>query len=118
MKYKRSERVSALVLQELATIIEKGVRDPDIGFVTLTSVHVTDDLRTARVYVVPRGTDEERKRTMEALTGAVPRLRKELGHNLELKYVPTLQFYPDQSFEHAENIDRLIDQIHEEEQGR
>ena len=118
MKYKRSERVSALVLQELAIIIEKGVRDPDIGFVTLTSVHVTDDLRSARVYVVPRGTDEEKERTMKALDNAVPRLRKELGHNLDLKYVPTLEFHPDRSFEHAENIDRLIDQIHEEEQDR
>ncbi|MBN1826722.1 MAG: 30S ribosome-binding factor RbfA [Candidatus Eisenbacteria bacterium] len=116
MKYKRSERVSALVLHELADIIERGLRDPDIGFVTLTRVVVSDDLRNAKVFVVTRGEDDVREKTLRGLERAVPHFRRELGSRLELRYVPQLRFYPDPSFDHAESIQRLLERIHREEE--
>jgi len=115
MKYKRSERVSALILRELADMVERGLRDPDIGFVTLTRVEVSDDLRIAKVYVVARGEEAEKKKTLQALERAVPHFRRELGSNLDLKYVPELRVFPDSSFDHADEVQRLLDRIHREE---
>ena len=116
MKYKRSERVSALILRELADLIERGLKDPEIGFVTLTRVEVSDDLRVAKVFVVARGGDEEKQKTLRGLERAVPYFRHELGSHLDLKYVPELRVYPDTSFDHADEVQRLLDRIHREEE--
>jgi ribosome-binding factor A len=115
VKYKRSERVSALLLRELAGMVEQGLKSPDIGFVTLTGVDVTDDLRHAKVYVVAHGDDAVRERTLKALEWSVPRIRRELGRRLDLKFIPTLTFHVDRSFDHADRISRLLDRIHEED---
>lgn len=115
MKYKRSERVSALILRELAGMIERGLKDPEIGFVTVTRVDLSDDLRSAKVFVVARGGEEERKKTLRGLERAVPHFRHELGGRLDLKYVPELRVFPDPSFDHADRVQDLIDRIHREE---
>ncbi|MFH1681264.1 MAG: 30S ribosome-binding factor RbfA [Candidatus Eisenbacteria bacterium] len=115
MRYKRSERVSALILQEVAGMIEEGLKNPNIGFVTVTAVEVSDDLRHAKIYVVPHGDDAERARTLKALDDSLPWIRRELARTLDLKYVPTLAFRADRSFDHADRINRLLDEIHEEE---
>jgi ribosome-binding factor A len=116
MKYKRSERVSELVLRELAGMLEEGLKNPGIGFVTLTGVEMTDDLRHAKVFVVVHGTEEERERSLRALEKSVPRMRRELGRRLDLRYVPTLAFRVDTSFDQADRIRRLLDRIHEEDE--
>jgi len=115
MRYKRSDRVAALLREELASLIEHGLKDPEIGFVTVTGVDVTDDLRHAKIFVVSRGSDDESKRSLEALTGAVPVMRRHLGRTLDLKYVPTLAFYPDPTLDQADRIQQLLNRIHEEE---
>lgn len=115
MKYKRSERVSALLLRELAGMVEEGLKDPGLGFVTLTGVEVSEDLRHARVFVVAHGDEETRAKSLRALEHAAWRMRRELGRKLDLKFVPTLAFEFDTSFDHADRIHRLLDRIREEE---
>lgn len=111
MPRRRTERVAALLMRELATMIENGLKDPRIGFVTVTGVEISDDLRHARVFVVTRGSDEERARTIGALGDAAPHMRYRLGRLLDLRYVPTLCFEVDRSFDHAERIEKLLDEI-------
>ncbi len=115
MRYKRADRVSALILRELAGMIEEGVKNPNIGFVTVTAVEVSDDLRHAKVYVVAHGDDAGRAKTLKALENSMPRMRRELARTLDLRYVPTLAFHVDRSFDHADRINRLLDEIREEE---
>lgn len=116
MSYRRSDRVSALVLQELVEFLRRDLKEPDLGFVTLTGVDLTEDLRHAKVYVVVRGEEGEKKRAFEILTGAAGRMRKRLGRNLKIRYAPTLAFLEDSSFDNAERIQHLLDRIHEEEE--
>lgn len=117
MEYKRSDRVSALLLQELVDFVQKDLKNPELGFVTLTAIDLTDDLRHAKVYVVARGEDEERAKALEILNGAAGRMRKSLGKHLKLRFAPTLTFVGDESFDRADRIQRLLDRIHEEEDG-
>ncbi len=116
MGYKRSERVSSLLLKELAEMVRVDLKNPGIGFVTLTAVDLTEDLRHAKVFVVARGTEEEKETTLKGLNDAVPYLRRDLGRKLDLRFVPTLTFCFDGSFENADRIHRLLNRIHDEEE--
>jgi len=90
------------------------LRDPRLGFATVTAVDVSRDLRTARIFVTIYEADPvKRKAAMEALTGAAGRFRRELGRDLRLRFTPTLTFLEDESIERADRIERLIHEIHE-----
>ncbi|MFH1278658.1 MAG: 30S ribosome-binding factor RbfA [Candidatus Eisenbacteria bacterium] len=117
MAYRRSDRVSVLLLQEVVEFVRRDLKDPNLGFVTFTGVDLTDDLRHAKVYIVVRGGEEEKKRAFEILAAAAGRMRKRLGRNLKIRYAPTLTFLEDSSFDNAERIQRLLDRIHDEEKG-
>lgn len=108
MSYKRSDRVNALLQRELGTLISEELSDPRITFATVTSVEVTDDLRTARVHVSVLGDEARSRETMQALEDAKPHLRHELGARVELRFVPELEFVPDRSAERATRISRLL----------
>ena len=114
MRYKRSDRVSALILRELAAMVERSRSKWGIGFVTLTAAEVTDDLRHAKIFTVAHGNDEERKHVLERLARAAGQMRHDLGKLLDLKYIPTLDFVEDPSFDRADRIHRLLDEIREE----
>ena len=105
---RRAERMADLVRQELGLLLERSVKDPRIGFTTITEVQMTGDLRTARVYVSILGSDEQRKKSMEGLTAAAKFLRHELAVRLNLRYTPEIEFILDRSQELGDRIDELL----------
>jgi len=108
MAYKRVDRVNALLLRELQTLISEELRDPRIAFSTVTAVDTTPDLKLARVHVSVLGDDEAIDSTMEALADARLHLRHELGERTELRFVPDLAFLPDRSAARASRISELL----------
>ncbi len=114
--YKRADRVGDSILREIASMITRGeIRDPRIGFITITHVKLSPDLKEAKVYFSQIGTDEEKTNSAEGLKSAVGYIRRCLGSRLQLRSVPTLRFYLDETVEYAEHIDELLRGITEEQ---
>ena len=110
LPYKRSQRVSDLLREEIADIIIYKLKDPRIGFITVTGVDVTDDIKMARVYVsVFR--DEERKTTLEILNSAKSFIRSELSKRLRMKFMPSIEFRLDIASEYGNSIEKLLKEI-------
>src|SRR5438128_1001485 len=107
----RPDRVADQVRSELAILLAREVRDPGIGFVTMTRVQVTPDLQQARVYYTALGDEKERRSTARALERAVPFLRRQIGSRLRLKRVPELQFVYDESIAGQDRIEQLLNEI-------
>lgn len=108
----RRERVADLVRETLARAVREDLRDPRIGFVTVTGVTLSPDLRNARVFVSTLET-ERRDRTLEALRHAAPFLRRKLAREAGLRFTPTLEFRWDESIESGARVDHLLDEIRE-----
>lgn len=112
----RTEKVQKLARQVLGELIGE-LKDPRIGFATVTTVRITPDLRHARVWVSVLGSEEEQKATIEGLDSAKPRLRKELGHQMRLKYLPELIFELDHQIDEAIRVEKLLHKLHDEEES-
>ena len=110
----RIEKVQKLARQVLGEAIGD-LKDPRIGFTTVTAVRITPDLRHARVLVSVLGTSEEQTETMAGLASARPHLRAELGRQVRMKYLPELAFELDKRAEEAEHLEGLLRKIHEED---
>ena len=104
----RAARVGDLLIEELSDLLLREIKDPRIGFVTITEVEVSDDLRHARVYVVTHETGEGRQRTLEGLHSAGSYLRAALGRRLRLRYIPELTFCIDESLERGMRIHEIL----------
>lgn len=115
MRFKRSERIQELLLEEISKLLQKGLKDPRIGFTTLTRVDVTDNLKLAKVFVSVMGTEEERKETLAGLKSARGYIRNCLGKNLYLKYIPDLDFKLDESADHVRKITKILNELHLEQ---
>jgi ribosome-binding factor A len=94
-------------------MIFRDMKDRRVGFVTLTGVQVSPDLRHARVFVSLMGSEEEKNESLAALNHAAGWIRHELGQRIRMKFLPDIVFSIDTSQEYGEHIDRLIEQIHE-----
>jgi ribosome-binding factor A len=105
----RMRRVNEAVREVLSARIAEGLNDPRIGFVTLTSVDTSPDLRHARVYVSVLGNDAERADTMAGLGSAHGLLQQAIGRELRMKRTPTLQFVFDESIDRGMRISELLD---------
>jgi ribosome-binding factor A len=103
-------RVNEAVREVVSARLAEGLRDPRIGFVTVTSVDTTPDLRQARVYVSVLGDDEERAATMAGLESAHGVLQLSVARELRMKHTPTLQFVFDESIERGMRISELLDE--------
>jgi len=114
LPYKRSQRVSDLLRKEIADIIMYKLKDPRIGFITVTGVDVTDDIKIARVYVSILK-DDERKTTIEILNSAKSFIRSELSKRLRMKFIPSIEFRLDTSIEYGNKIERLLKEAGEGE---
>ena len=102
-------RVNEAVREVVSARIAEGLRDPRIGFVTVTSVDTSPDLRQARVYVSVLGSPEERDATMAGLESAHGLLQLSVARELRLKHTPTLQFVFDESIQRGMRISELLD---------
>ena len=111
MSTRRAMRLGSLIKEELGMILLQEVRDPHIGFVTVTDVVLTPDLKRGKVYVSVLGSESNKARALEGLQHASRFIRHKLGERLSIKFVPEIVFYLDTSIEYGERIDRLIDEI-------
>ena len=114
MEGKRSEKVADLIQEEVSEMLLKTLKDPRIGFVTITRVAVSEDCRLAKVYFSVTGTLAERKRSTEGLNSAKGYVRRELGRRMRLKYTPEITFQFDPSIEYAIHIGEVMHQLKQE----
>ena len=107
----RPERVGELIRETVAAFLTEHVRDPRIGFVTVTGVEVSADLGHARVRVSVMGTEEEQGRSLEGLESAARFLRAQLSRELHLRTSPELRFELDRGLQHALRIDQVLKRL-------
>ena len=111
MDYERSERVGELLTEVIAELLREEIRDPRVGAVTITAVKVTKDLRQARIYFTLLGGGAGNKEMVLAgLKSALGFIRSKIAKRLNLRYVPTIEFFYDESVDQAERIDKLLKQ--------
>ncbi len=104
----RARKLADQIKRILAERLQKGLRDPDLGYVTITDVRVSGDLQHATVFFTVLGSDEERDLSFQALKRATGMLRTEVGRHLRIRLTPTLEFVPDALPETAGEIERLL----------
>ena len=114
---RRQRQIGGLIQQELSDLLEREVRDPGLGFVTVTEVRMSTDLKRAQVYISVMGDEEERQGTMAALGRAAGFIRRELASRLKLRHMPQIEFVPDLTLERAARLEAILDQIHEGTSG-
>lgn len=106
----RMRRVNEALREVLSVRIAAGLKDPRIGFVTVTSVDTSPDLRHGRVYVSVLGTEEEREDTLEGLRSSAGYLQSVVGAEVRMKRTPTLEFVHDDSIDHGFRISELLEE--------
>jgi len=114
VEYKRSHRVGEAIHKEISQILGRGLKDPRIGFVTLTAVDVTADLSIAKIYYTVIGDEKVRRDTARGLEKAAPFIRRELAQQLRMRHTPSLVFKYDTSIEYGNRIDALLKDIADE----
>lgn len=114
MTTRRQRQVAELLHEEISLLIQRRVRDPRLGFVTVTGVEMSPDLRVAHVYVSVLGDEDDVEQSLASLRRAAGFFRRELGASLSLRYLPELIFRPDDTLERGLRIDQIIDSLHEE----
>ena len=106
------ERINSYLVKELSYILASEIKDNDIKFVTITDCKVTNDLSFAKVYFTVL--DNNRKQeTLEALKGASGFIRRQLADRVEIRHIPELQFVYDESIQYGQKIEKIIDEIHQ-----
>jgi ribosome-binding factor A len=108
---RRTERLGEEIREEVAQLIVGELKDRRIGFVTVTRVEVTPDLRTARIYVGVLGTEKQRETSLAGLKQAAGFLRRALGQSLRLRYTPELVFLYDEGLEASDRVAQLLAEI-------
>lgn len=109
----RKEKVQDAIQREICDIFQNELKDPRIGFVTITRVEMSDDLRYAKVFFSVLGKDEEKKKTVEALDSAIGFIRTLVAERVQLRFAPELTFKLDESIEYSSHIQKLLDEIKE-----
>jgi len=97
-------------------MLSRGLKGHDIGFVTVTGVRMSADLKHARVFVSLMGSEDEQKESFEALRATAGRVRHELGSRIRTRYLPEIDFVIDTSREYGDHIDSLLAEIHRQEE--
>jgi len=110
----RPERVAEVIRQIVAEFLTGGVRDPRVGFVTVTAVEASADLGHARVRVSVMGSEEEKAKSLEGLGSAARFLRAQVAKVLPLRTTPELHFELDRGLEHAQRIDQVLRNLKED----
>jgi ribosome-binding factor A len=110
----RTDRLDSQIRAELAELMQREMKDPRIGFATITRVETARDLGTAKVWVSIMGSDEERDQTMKALTDAAPWMRRQLGDRLTLRHIPQLVIKHDDSIAAGDRVLKLLREIEDE----
>ena len=117
-EFKRSARVASQMQKELAVILQQGIKDPRIGFITVNEVELSKDLATAKIYITALGADEQgQKDNINWLNDAAPYIRSEMGRRMRLRSVPYIKFYYDNSFETGMRVSELLSETKVKPEG-
>jgi ribosome-binding factor A len=112
---RRSQRVASQIKAEISWLIEHKLRDPNKGFITVTKVRLSPDLKIASIYYSVLGSSQERDGSNEALSRAKSFLKYELGNRINLRIVPELRFFYDDSLDYSDKISTLLNKINKDE---
>lgn len=108
--YPRADRLEQLAREVLSEAVQE-LKDPRVGFATVTSVKISPGLRQAKVYVSVLGSDDQRHQSIEAIQHAAPYLRSVLGREVRMKFVPQLEFVEDETAAYGERIESLLREV-------
>lgn len=111
MEFKRSKRVGDLIKREISSVLIKDYRDPELGFVTITRVILSDDLRYAKVYCSVMGSIKDKDKTLKALRKGRKFIKQKIGEKLSLKYMPEINFFIDNTLDYVQKIEKLISEL-------
>jgi len=109
----RARKLADRITQIVAEMLERRIKDPRLGFVTITETRLTGDLREATVYYTVFGDEQERAATAAALDSATGIIRSEVGKQTGLKHTPSITFVADMLLESAKRLEGLVDQVKE-----
>ncbi len=107
----RVSRVGEQMKKELSQIVQREIKDPRIGFLTITGVEVTGDLQQAKIFISVMGNDEQKDNSLKALQNAKGFIRSEVGKRMKLRHTPDLIFKIDESIEYGSKIENLLNVI-------
>lgn len=114
----RPERVASEMREHISRIINEEIKDPRIGFITVTRVEIAPDLRNAKVFFSSLWGNEEKEEAAEGLNSASGYIRKLLGERMRFKFVPELLFRLDESAEYIIYLNKIFDKIHKEKESK
>ncbi|MFA5311260.1 MAG: 30S ribosome-binding factor RbfA [Candidatus Omnitrophota bacterium] len=109
----RQDKVAEAIRQEASVIIHDKLKDPRVGFVTITNVEIAHDLRFAKIFFSVLGNEEAYKKTKQALDSSLGFVRKLIAQRLNLRFAPEIAFYEDRSSEYSVRIEEVLNQIKE-----
>ncbi len=115
MSQLRVEKVQEFIKQEISKIILTELKDPRVGFATITQVEVTGDLRSAKIYVSLMGSDEQKADTWKGLQSSLGYMRSEIGKRIRMRITPELSLHLDESLDYSAHIQELLIKIKQEE---
>jgi len=110
----RTDKVASLVKHEVSNILQRNFGLEEYGIITVTEVRMSPDLKIAKIYVSIFGNGSKKESTLKVLEEQKHFIRGELGHSVRLKYTPTIQFYLDESLDHAMSIEEILHKIQKE----
>jgi ribosome-binding factor A len=115
MSSRRRQQVADLIRDEVSEILATEMKDPRLGLVSITRVEMSPDLRYATIHASVYGEEEEQQETLQALSGASGFIRRLIAPRLRIRHIPAIRFRLDHSMEHAEQITRTLNELHEDE---
>ena len=108
--FKRSARIGDLIKEEVADIIMHKLKDPRLGFITVTDAQASDDLRHAKVFISVLE-DEKKEKTLKIISSSAKFIRSELSKRVKIKFIPELTFKLDESIEYGAKIDKILNEV-------
>ena len=118
MSQLRVEKLQELMKQEISQIILRELKDPRIGFVTVTDVEVTGDLREAKVYVSLMGSEKQVEDCWRGLESSLGYIRREIGRRIRLRFTPEIAFALDKSLDYSAHIQELLLKVRKDEEQK
>jgi ribosome-binding factor A len=113
--YKRADRVSDLLKKEISQLLLREVKDPHIGFITITDVEVSKDLQIAKVYYTILGDEKQLRESAQALKRVSRFIKRQLGKRLRMRYIPDIIFKYDHSLEYGNRINYILSHLENSE---
>jgi ribosome-binding factor A len=114
----RIDKIQELIKQEVSNMILRELKDPRIGFATVTQVEVSGDLRHAKIFVSIMGNDQQKDQTWEGLKSSLGHIRSELGKRIRLRFTPEITLHLDASLDYSVKIQELLEKVKKEEESR